>query len=259
MTVLVLGLLSFAPLLFVICLACSWCVETERETGNTFIDSVTHELKSPLASLKLAVETLSREDVPATTQDDLRRMMLGDISRLDLFIDDILAASRLSDRSNRADQVEINVVELLQETRDICQERHNLAEEQLVLDCALSHVVKSDRVALTTVFTNLLENAVKYSRKADGTVPTIHVSLTSLDKWLQIQVIDQGIGLERQFRKSVFERFFRVPSEDVRSRHGSGLGLFVVSEIVRNMGGRIEMDSPGVGHGTTVTLRLPMT
>jgi len=258
-TVLVLGLLSFVTIIVFVILFSVFLVRRNREINRqyTFIDSVTHELKTPLASLKLAVETLSRGDVPSKNQEELRKMMLGDISRLDLFIDDILAASQLTQKRAKKQRAEVNLGELLGSLSAVCRERHELAAEALSLEVPQNLTALSDRVGLSTVITNLLENAVKYSRQGDGSVPAIRIVVTKNERSIDIAVIDQGIGIESKFQKSVFERFFRVPSDAVRRRHGSGLGLFVAAEICRSVGARIRVDASVSGQGTTFTVSLP--
>ena len=186
-------------------------------------------------------------------------MMMGDIARLDLFIDDILAASRLSAESSHSNRSSFALDELLTQLSEVCRERHNLSEEQLILDIEPALSVVSDRSGLSMVFTNLLENAVKYSSCSGESMPPVKVVVESVEKWLSVSVVDQGIGIESKYRKKVLDRFFRVPSEEVRHRHGSGLGLYVAAEICRSLGARIEIDSPGLGRGTTVTVSLPVT
>jgi signal transduction histidine kinase len=258
-TVLVLGLLSLLTIIVVVILFSIFLVRRIREINRqyTFIDSVSHELKTPLASLRLAVETLARPGLPETSRDELRHMMLSDISRLNLFIDDILAASRLSYQRTQKELQEVELWSLTDAAIEVCRSRHGLGEAILTLEGKAPIVIDSDPVGLTTVFTNLLENAVKYSTRSGGEVPPINVRLTESEKWVSVSVADQGIGIEPKYQKKVFNRFFRIPSEEVRKRHGTGLGLFVAAEVSRSLGGRIRAESNPDGVGSLLTVMLP--
>jgi signal transduction histidine kinase len=258
-TVLVLGLLSLLAIIVVVILFSIFLVRRIREINRqyTFIDSVSHELKTPLASLRLAVETLARPGLPETSRDELRHMMLGDISRLNLFIDDILAASRLSYQHTQKELQEVELWSLIDTVIKVCRSRHGLGETTLTLEGKAPTVIDSDPVGLTTVFTNLLENAIKYSTRSNGEIPPIKVRLTQSEKWVSVSVADQGIGIEQKYHKKVFNRFFRIPSEEVRKRHGTGLGLFVAAEVSRSLGGRIRAESNPDGVGSLLTVMLP--
>ena len=113
----------------------------------------------------------------------------------------------------------------------------------------------TDPTALETIFKNVLDNAVKYS----ATTPEVAIDMRPLDSGhLGITVTDQGIGIERSQLKRIFKRFHRVPTPQVNERSGSGLGLYVVYRLVRNLGGRIRAESAGPGQGSTMRIRLPM-
>ena len=145
----------------------------------------------------------------------------------------------------------------MEEIRDTLLTRHGLQPDQLVVTLSPCPCALSDRTALGTVLTNVLENAVKYSRQEDGSVPPIEIDVVPTERWIKIAITDQGIGIDRKFQKRVFRRFFRVPTEEVQRRHGSGLGLFVVSEICRSLKARIAIQSPESGRGTTVNIHVP--
>jgi signal transduction histidine kinase len=183
-------------------------------------------------------------------------MMLDDVDRLSAFVDDILQASRLAHDRDRVgmDMSEVDLRELLDECATSVAARHKLPEGALRVEMDGDLVAHTDRAALTVVVRNLIDNAVKYSEdpvdvsvravRRDGAGPVIEVR-------------DNGIGIPKKDLKRVFNRFYRVPLEGVRSRRGTGLGLFVVSALVRNLGGRVEADSDGPGHGTTMRVKLP--
>ena len=252
------GIVSFAAIIAVIVLFTVFLIkeisEVRRQTG--FIDSVTHELKTPLASLRLAAETLARPKLVPERREQLRRMMIEDVERLGTLVDGILDASRLLDGREAGDLAEVDLAELIEAVRREQSRRHAVdpAEIEVDLDDNLRFV--TDRHALRTVLTNLVDNALKYS-DAPAQI-RIRARRSTGRQELELAVSDRGIGIAKGDLKRIFNRFYRVPEEPVRSRHGTGLGLFVVAALVRGLGGRIEASSPGVGHGTTFRVLLPM-
>ena len=219
---------------------------------DSFIDSVTHELKSPLASLKLCVETLARPALNAEQQQAVRSMMGDDVERLTVFIDDILEASRtpLVRRAHTLSDVDLPA--LLQRCAQVVNNRYKMDAVQLDVPSTLH--LRSDRTALETIFKNLADNAVKYSD------PPVRVKITARvhKNILQASVEDHGIGVSPRQLKRIFERFYRVPEEAVRTRNGTGLGLFVVQALVKSLDGKIWAESAGLGHGLCVRLQLPL-
>jgi len=228
-------------------------LEVRRQ--DSFIDSVTHELKSPLASIKLSLQTLARPDLPEKKRDVVQQMALTDVDRLSRFVDDILQASRLAHGRERfgVRQDEVVLHELLSECALSVQMQHKLGEHDIVVEVDDDLRTVTDPAALGVVVRNLIDNAVKYS---DDPV-SVHVSAYTRKKRLMLQVVDQGIGIPKKDLKRVFHRFYRVPAEKVRSRKGTGLGLFVVWALVRSLGGKIDASSDGPGTGTTMRVRLP--
>lgn len=228
-------------------------VEVRRQTS--FIDSVTHELKSPLAALKLCLETLGRTDLPPAQAERLRQMMLDDVERLGGFIDRVLAATRLpAERSSHPLQ-EVMLAGLARRCVAVVTRRAHQPEEVVRLDIPPDLVLVSDEVALAAVLENLIDNAVKYSQhQVEVEVSARHSGKAEV----VIEVRDRGIGIPRAQLRRVFDRFYRVADEDVRSRRGTGLGLYVVSALVRSLGGRVEAFSAGAGQGATMRVTLPV-
>ncbi len=228
-------------------------VEVRRQTS--FIDSVTHELKSPLAALKLCLETLGRPDLPEPQYERLRHMMLDDVERLGGFIDRVLAATRLpAERSSHPLQ-EVRLAALARRCIAVVTRRAHQPEEVVRVDIPPDLVVVSDEVALAAVLENLIDNAVKYSQH------NVEVEISARPEGkaeVVIEVRDRGIGIPRAQLRRVFDRFYRVPDEDVRSRRGTGLGLYVVSALVRSLGGKVEAFSAGAGQGATMRVTLPV-
>ena len=251
------GIISFAAILTVLVMFTVFLVreisEVRRQTS--FIDSVTHELKTPLASLKLAVETLGRPQLAPDRREQLRMMMLQDVSRLVSLVDDILDASRLLDgRVEGGELAELVVADLIDTVAADVLMRHREAEEDIFeFEIEPDLVLSADPTAMRTILSNLIDNAIKYS---DGT-PQIRVRAHSEGAHVIVEVRDQGIGIEKGDLKRIFQRFYRVNVEAVRARHGTGLGLFVVAALVKGIGGKISAASEGLGHGTTITVRLP--
>lgn len=226
-------------------------IESRRQVK--FIDSVTHELKSPLASIQLGLETLARPRVADAQREQLRRMMLDDVERLTTFIDGVLQASRLHvDRSGSMSD-EVDVESLISDcVMRVCR-RHHIDPECFSVDIPADVRLRSDRTALDTIVTNLLDNAVKYSDPP----PVISVRAQMRDGKFEMYVRDQGIGVPRPHLSRIFERFHRVPSPEVSARRGTGLGLYVVRSLVEHLDGRLVARSDGAGTGTEMQMELP--
>jgi signal transduction histidine kinase len=251
------GIISLALILCVLVMFSVSLVHEilESRRQQMFIDSVTHELKSPLASIKLCLETLDRQGLNTAQRDDLRRMMLGDVERLSVFVDDILQASRIAHGRRTQMWTVVDVTRVLQEAMQSIRRRYELPADAFQLSSPARMEIVTDPTALETIIKNVLDNAVKYS----AGVPAVQIGVRTLNSGhLAITVQDKGIGIERNQLKRIFKRFHRAPGPQVNERSGSGLGLYVVHRLVRNLGGRIEADSEGAGRGTTMRIRLPM-
>ena len=253
---LVTGIIALVVIMAVLVLFSVFLVREIREVRRqtSFIDSVTHELKSPLAALKLCLETLGRPDLPGEKHLQLRRMMLDDVERLTAFIDRVLAATRLpAERSSQPLQ-EIALEGLLRRCAAAVARRAHQPEDAVRIEVPPDLRLTSDELALTAVFENLIDNAIKYSQQI---VEVVVAARAGPKGGVIVEVRDRGIGIPRTDIRRVFERFYRVPDEDVRSRRGTGLGLYVVSMIVQSIGGKVEAASPGRGLGTTMRVTLP--
>ncbi len=253
-TQLVIGIVSLAVIMTVIVLFSVFLVREilESRKQDTFIASVTHELKSPLASIKLGLETLGRNNLPAGRAAELQSMMLEDVERLDSFIDDVLQASRLGVFGHPERLEDVDVQALV--TRLITQltRRYKLSARALEV-AVVPGKLRTDLTALETLLKNLLDNAAKYA----GDPPKIRlVAGPEADTW-QFEVTNNGVGATTLHLKRIFERFYRVPSEEVRSRRGTGLGLYVASSLARSLGGSLKAESEGPNRGMTMRLRLP--
>lgn len=253
---LVLGLVSLAYIVTALLLSgialAKEILEGRRQ--RTFIDSVTHELKSPLASLALCLETSARPDLSDSQRGELRRMMGHDVSRLSAFIDDVLTASRLAHRPAAANRAAVSLAEVVERALQKVLPRYDdTPAEAVVVEVDPTLSVVSDATALETIVKNLVDNALKYSDPPRR----VRVTGTREGDAVVVAVHDQGIGIEPTSLRHVFRRFYRGSHEDVRTRSGTGLGLFVASELAKSVGGSLEARSDGRGKGTTVTLTLP--
>ena len=251
----------------------------EGRKQRTFVDSVTHELKSPLASLGLCLETLSRSDLTEEQRTELRAMMRHDVERLSAFIDDVLIASRLvHEREVETRPRPVKVGEVLGRAIERAVRRHPGRGEVAVTGEAELWVT-ADATALETILRNLIDNAMKYGAGAelearpedargaapneaaeavaDPLGPAVRVAYGRRGDRVVIEVADRGIGISEEDLPRVFRRFYRVDDESVRARPGTGLGLYVASELARQLGGELSARSQGRGRGATFTLTLP--
>ncbi len=223
---------------------------------RNFVDSVTHELKSPLASLGLCLETLARPELSDEQRVEIRTMMRHDVDRLSAFIDGVLAASRVAHRKRGERNVEpIVLSDLAEEALGKVLRRHpDATSDSVRLDLPHGLIVHTDELALITILENLLDNALKYSPSPAG----ITLSASIHGDVARIAVTDQGIGIGPRDLERIFRRFYRGDTDEVRARSGTGLGLHVAVELARGIGGRLDASSAGLGRGATFVLTLPI-
>jgi two-component system phosphate regulon sensor histidine kinase PhoR len=225
---------------------------TQRQSN--FIDSVTHELKSPIASLKLALQTLNRRQLTPEEQHGFYRYMLEDIERLDLLINHLLDTARLERTPEAEEYDDVSLVDVLRRIADEVCLRYQVAPE--VVEMALKPcVVRARPMDVELIFRNLIDNAVKYG---DDKNPHVVVTLESdsADRVL-VQVSDNGRGIPAKLRRKIFGRFVRLGSELERDKPGTGLGLYIVRTLVTRLGGKIRIRDNGDEPGTTFEVILP--
>lgn len=250
------GIVSFVTIMTVLVLFSVFLAREVKEVRRqtSFIDSVTHELRSPLASLRLCLETQAREGLARAQRERLREMMLDDVERLSAFVDDILESSRLGHGHEARPIHAFELHALVERCVATTVKRHRLDRGSIALELPPDLVLHTDPVALEVILRNLLDNAVKYSD------PPRNVGLRARVEpkgAVVIEVRDGGVGIPKGELKRVFERFYRVDDEHVRARRGTGLGLFVVASLVRGLGGRVQARSAGAGAGTQLVVTLP--
>jgi len=217
-----------------------------------FITQVTHELKSPLASIQLHLETIRLRQLPPERLDSFVATMLDDTRRLHSQIDNLLLAARIEQRRRPAEQRVVELGAFIQRYLDENKDRLPPGTRlEAFLEPELKAAVEPDELA--TVLRNLLENAVLYSPG----VPELELKLERNGKWAELSLKDQGRGLEQDQLRKIFNRFYRVEQPNERVR-GTGLGLYIVQSVVRDCGGTVQAASDGPGTGCTITLQLPL-
>jgi signal transduction histidine kinase len=223
---------------------------------SNFIDSVTHELKSPLASLKLYLQTLTRRSVSPEQQGDFHRFMLQDVERLDTLIDHLLDAAKTLQRRPADTSAVTPLAPVLERARATAVQRHGVPDSSVRLDCdeAAALRVRGREADLDIVFRNLVDNAVKYSLPDPQVEVTAH---RGADGKIVVRVADNGPGIPIAQRAQVFRRFVRLGSELERSKPGTGLGLFLVRSVVRQLRGRVSVRGRFLDRGTVMEVELP--
>ena len=256
---LVFGIIFFLVLIFGLVLNTTFLIREIRrnEQHDAFINAVTHELKTPIASIRLYLETLKTRDVDEEQRREFYNIMLADSDRLLLTVEQVLRAGRTGLKRRRIATSVVNLGEMVQECLELTRVRYGLNETHLIYNVspeARTVKVSGDIDELRAAFSNLLDNAVKYS---DDEV-RVSVSVSTLDeKRVAVRVSDRGIGIPNAQLKRIFKRFYRVPGRFMARVKGTGLGLFIVHSVVKKHGGRVFAESRGLGHGSTFTVHLP--
>jgi signal transduction histidine kinase len=261
-----LGIIFFGAIVAGLVLNTIFLVREIRrnEQHDSFINAVTHELKTPIASIRLYLQTLQRRPVEEAQRREFYELMLHDTERLLHTVEQVLKAGMAAQKKT-APRLPVEFGALVRECVELARTRHHLLETALEYresasfqDRGLNNGdgarVLGDAEELRTAVSNLLDNAVKYS--PDG----VHISVeldTPDEERIVLRVRDQGVGIPQQELKRIFKRFYRVTQRSLSQVKGTGLGLFIVRSIARKHGGRVFAQSGGAGKGTTVTLELP--
>jgi two-component system, OmpR family, sensor histidine kinase SenX3 len=254
-----LGVVFFALLIAGLIVNTSFLVHEIRrnEQHDSFINAVTHELKTPIASIRLYLQTLQHRDVDEGQRREFYRLMLDDTDRLMGTVDQVLKAGEAGHKKQDR-RVPVDFSTLVRQCVEVARTSHHLPPESLLYEQSVNHGpaagVLGDSVELRAAVSNLLDNAVKYS----GEHVEIVVRLDTPDeKRLTLSVRDQGVGIPAQELKRIFKRFYRVSNRPLSHVKGTGLGLFIVRAVARKHGGRVFAESEGEGRGTTVVMELP--
>jgi signal transduction histidine kinase len=252
----VVGIFLFAFIIAGVALNTIFLVREIRrnEQQDSFLNAVTHELKTPIASIRLYLETLERREVEDAKRHEFYRIMLDDTDRLLGTVERVLQAGELRDGARKNWQ-QVDFAAIVRDSLELARIRHKLTDGELYLssDAKGEVTVLGVPDELRIAVTNLLDNAIKYSGKRKD----IAVSLATPDiDNIVLSVRDAGIGIPRAELKRVFRRFYRVHAAAGQAK-GTGLGLFIVRSVARRHGGDAFADSEGEGRGSTFTIRLP--
>ena len=257
---LLLGVVSFVVLVGGLTLNTAFLIREIRrsEQHDAFIHAVTHELKTPLASIRLYLQTLRQRELAAAKRAEVIDTMLDDSDRLQRTIDQILLAGKTGNTRRVQNPTDVDLTEVVGECVSLAGKRHHFenGEVEYVHRAPLGTlVVQGDREELTAAVTNLVDNAIKYSgERVRVAVEVVRIGA----RRAAVTVRDQGIGITGHELKRVFRRFYRLPAA-LRSRvRGTGVGLSIVLAVARRHGGRAYAESRGADRGSTFTLELPL-
>ena len=256
-----LGVLLFMVLIGGLSLNTIFLVREIRrnEQHDAFINAVTHELKTPLASIRLYLQTLQQRDLDRAKQQEFIDIMLADGERLQATIDQVLLAGATGGSRRPMNRADVDIVEMVRESMRLVSNRHHLTNGEIEYVGGPPEgeqvVVWGDPDELKAAVTNLLDNAVKYS--GDRIKVFVDVARTGARK-IVVRVRDEGIGITGDELKRVFRRFYRIPGRSTAKVKGTGLGLSIVHSVAKRHGGRAYVESDGAGKGSRFSLELPL-
>jgi two-component system, OmpR family, sensor histidine kinase SenX3 len=258
---LILGIIVFPLIITGVVLNTIFLVREIRrnEQHEAFINAVTHELKTPVASMKLYLQTLQNRQVDDARRQEFYRVMIEDSDRLLATIEQVLRAGQLGSRHRLARDNPVDMSSLVQESLALARTRHRLPPEALTYQETLAsgtdRRILGDEDELRAVVLNLVDNAIRYSRP----IVRVSVELDQVDPAMTtLRVRDQGVGISSSERKRIFKRFYRIPGAMTTRVKGTGLGLFIVRSAVARHRGKVFVESDGPGHGSTFSVQLPV-
>lgn len=235
-----------------------------NEQHNSFINAVTHELKTPIASIRLYLETLQTRRVDEAKRQEFYQIMLDDCDRLLHTVEQVLRASRTGHRRRHIHQTVIDLGELTRECLELARTRWRLDEKALRLvesmnkgDMGGRAMVLGDADELRAAISNLIDNAIKYSDGKIDVLVEVAAPADVDDKRVAVRVTDRGMGVPHGELKRIFKRFYRAPRRVATRVKGAGLGLFIVRSIIGKHGGKTFAESEGEGMGSVFTIELP--
>lgn len=256
---LVFGIIFFLIIITGLVLNTTFLIREIRrnEQHDAFINAVTHELKTPLASIRLYLETLKKRDIDEHKRQEFYDVMLADSDRLLQTVEQVLRAGQSGQRNRKLNFRKVDIGQLAHDCVDLTRVRYNLSADTVTFSESLNGErpqVKADADELRAAISNLLDNAVKYSTRD----VKVSVEVATLgEKKVAVRIKDSGIGIPAAQLKRIFRRFYRVPGRVMARIKGTGLGLFIVRSIVENHGGKVFAESEGPGHGSRFTIELP--
>jgi two-component system sensor histidine kinase SenX3 len=226
-----------------------------NEQHDTFINAVTHELKTPVASIRLYLETLMTRNLDESRRQDFYRTMLDDSDRLLSTIEQVLRTGRVGPSTRLLHSAPVDMNALVEECLLRARALHNLKPECLQYNPGPAVRVMGDEDELRAAVSNLIDNAVKYS---GAEINVVADTLKVDGGFVSVRVKDQGLGIPKAELKRIFKRFYRVPGTNMLRRKGTGLGLYIVRSVAKRHRGRAWAESEGVGRGSTFILELPI-
>ena len=225
-----------------------------NEQKDAFINAVTHELKPPVASIRLYLETLQTRAVDEEKRQEFYRIMLDDSDRLLATIEQVLRTGRMGAAGRRLNVARVDLGSVVEECVARARAIHRVPPESLTFQPDAHAHIMGDLEEVRAAVSNLIDNAVKYS----GKDVNVRVETEQADGYVLMRVIDDGVGIPKSELKRVFKRFHRVPGPLASRVKGTGLGLYIVRSVAKRHGGRAWAESEGAGHGSTFFLRLPV-
>jgi signal transduction histidine kinase len=254
---LVLGILLVAMIIAGIAINTIFIVREIRRNAqhDAFINAVTHELKTPIASIRLYLETLQSRAVDEDKRQEFYRVMLEDSERLLGTIEQVLRTGRIGAAGRKVHLSRIELDAVVEECMTRARTLHHLTPESLRYQGGAPVTVMGDPEEVRAAVSNLIDNAVKYSgNDVNVTVQTAKVD----DNYVTVRVHDEGVGIPKIELKRIFKRFYRVPGPLAARVRGTGLGLYIVRSVAKRHGGRAWAESEGPGRGSTFVLQLPI-
>lgn len=253
-----LGVLLLAVIISGVVLNTTFLVREIRrnEQHDAFINAVTHELKTPVASIRLYLETLMTRSVEEKKREEFYQIMLEDSERLLSTIEQVLRTGRVGPTNRLLNFSRIDLSELVVECVERARILHNLQPESLTFVPTPPIKIRGDGEELRAAVFNLIDNAVKYS----GTNVQVSVEAANIqDKYVAVRVKDQGLGIPKTELKRIFKRFYRIPGPSSMRRKGTGLGLYIVRSVAKRHGGRAWAESDGPGQGSVFVFQVPIS
>jgi signal transduction histidine kinase len=257
------GILIFLSVLIVIViisgvvLNTSFLVREIRRNAqhDAFINAVTHELKTPVASIRLYLETLQTRAVDEAKRQEFYQIMLSDSDRLLSTIEQVLRTGRVGHTTRNLNRTALDLDQVVASCLERARKTHDVGSESIEFKPGPPATVMGDAEEVSAAVSNLIDNAVKYS----GPEVKVRVETENLEgKYACVRVSDRGAGIPKTELKQIFKRFYRVPGPLATRVKGTGLGLYIVRSVAKRHGGRAWAESEGVGHGSTFVLQLPL-
>jgi len=203
---------------------------------QNFILSITHELKSPLSSIKLMSQTLAKHNLTDKQKDRLIKNSLNEVDRLQNLVENVLLAAKLDNNSYGFFKKELNLSELVATLAKQCK---TSKDANLIYEIDENIFMNADKSGMTSIIVNLIENAIKYSNEGS----LVKVLLSKKDDIVTLKVTDEGVGIKDEEKEKIFDKFYRVGNEEVRSSKGTGLGLYILKRMVAFHNGKIKVYS----------------